>query len=113
MPEQREVAETVQNHTLQNIEESLQKLWEKAHAVSDLLVRLKNENKELRMQIESLTEKDRAHEAELQRRAQEIEHLRAQLAEVQSQGQALIVKEEQEELKAKLKELIAKINSHL
>lgn len=113
MPEQREIAETAQKHTLQDIEESLQKLWEKAHAVSDMLVRLKNENKELRLQIESLREKDHLREAELQRRAQEVEQLRVQLAEIQAQGQALIAKEEQEELKAKLKELIAKINSHL
>jgi len=111
--DQREIAEAVEKRSVQDIEDSLQRLWEKARAVSDLIVRLKNENKELRMQVESLKEQERLREEERSACVQQLEQLRAQLNEMQNQGQALIAKEEKEELKAKIRELIAKINSHL
>jgi len=111
--DQREIAEAVDKRSVQDIEVSLQRLWEKARAVSDLIVRLKNENKELRMQVESLKEQERLWGEERSACVQQLEQLRAQLNEMQNQGQALIAKEEKEELKAKIRELIAKINSHL
>ncbi|MCX7984661.1 MAG: hypothetical protein N3A63_07150 [Bacteroidetes bacterium] len=113
MPEQHEVVELSQRRTIQEIEESLQRLWEKAHAVSEVVVRLKNENRELRVQNAALREQVQQRERELEVKIREIESLRAQIREVQYNESALISKEEKEELKSKLRELIAKINSHL
>ncbi len=113
MPEQREVAETVPKPTIQEIELSLQKLWEKAHAVSEALRALKKENKELRAQLDSYKEQAKQRGEALIRQQQELESLRQKIKELQSTEHSLIPNEEREELVTKVRELIAKINSHL
>jgi hypothetical protein len=113
LPEQLIDAETAEKKDLRRLEESLQSLWEKARLVSDLLLRLKTENKELQSRISSLELKERRWAEELRQREQEMEEVRAQLAQVQSKGSSLFSKEELEALKSRLKELIVKINSRL
>lgn len=113
MPEQLIDAETTEKKDLRQLEESLQVLWEKARLVSDLLLRLKAENKELHSRLLSLEGKERRGAEELQRREQEIQEVREQLARAQSNGSNLFSKEESEALKVRLKELIARINSRL
>ena len=113
MPEQLLDAETAEKKDLRQLEESLQSLWEKARLVSDLLLRLKTENKELQSRLSSLELKERRSTEELRQREQEIEDVRAQLAHAQSNGSSLFSKEESEALKTRLKELINKINSRV
>ena len=113
MPEQLIDAETAEKKDLRQLEESLQSLWEKARLVSDLLLRLKAENKELHSRLSSLELKERRCTEELRQREQEMEEVRAQLTQVQSKGSSLFSKEELEALKLRLKELIGKINSRL
>ena len=113
MPEQLIDAETVEKKDLRQLEGSLQALWEKARLVSDQLLRLKAENKELQSRISSLELKERRWTEELQRREHDLEEVRAQLAHAQSNGRSLFSKEESEALKLRLKELIVKINSRL
>ncbi|MGD0341051.1 MAG: hypothetical protein ABSA76_05020 [Bacteroidales bacterium] len=113
MPEQLIDAETTEKKDLRQLEESLQSLWEKARLVSDLLLRLKAENKELHSRLSSLELKEQRWAEELRQREQEIKEVRAQLAHAQSNGSSLFSKEESEALKLRLKELIIKINSRL
>ena len=113
MSEQLEPADLANKKDLRPLEDALQKLWEKARSVSDTLLRLKAENKELRERIASLEEHGRRALEELQRRERELEQLRAQLVLLQSNGQNLFSKEETEALKARAEELITKINSRL
>jgi hypothetical protein len=131
LPEQLLDAETAEKKDLRQLEESLQLLWEKARLVSDLLLRLKTENKELQGRLSSLELKERRSSEELRQREQElelkerrwteelqqreheIEQVRVQLAHAQSNGNSLFSKEESETLKSRLKELINKINSRL
>ncbi len=113
MPEQLIDAETAEKKDLRRLEESLQSLWEKARLVSDLLLRLKTENKELQSRLSSLELKERRWTEELRQREQEIKEVRAQLADEQSNGSSLFSKEESEAFKSRLKELIVKINSRL
>ena len=113
MPEQLLDAETAEKKDLRQLEDSLQSLWEKARLVSDQLLRLKAENKELHSRLSSLELKERRWAEDLRRREQEIEEVRGQLAHAQSNGSSLFSKEESEVLKSRLKELIVKINSHL
>jgi chromosome segregation ATPase len=113
LPEQLLDAETAEKKDLRQLEESLQSLWEKARLVSDLLFRLKTENKELQSRLSSLELKERRWAEELRQREQEMEEVRAQLAHEQSNGNSLFSKEESEALKSRLKELIVKINSRL
>jgi hypothetical protein len=113
LPEQLLDAETAEKKDLRQLEESLQSLWEKARLVSDLLLRLKTENKELKTKVSSLELKERRWTEELRQREQEMEDVRAQLAHALSNGNSLFSKEESEALKSRLKELIVKINSRL
>lgn len=113
MSEQLASAEPVNKKDLRSIEDALQKLWEKVRSVSDTLLRLKAENKELRDRILSLEEQERRALENLQRRERELEQVRAQVIQLQSNGQNLFSKEETEALKARAEELITKINSRL
>jgi chromosome segregation ATPase len=113
LPEQLLDAETAEKKDLRQLEESLQSLWEKARLVSDLLLRLKTENKELKSRVSSLELKERRYSEDLRQRQQEMEEVRAQLAHALSIGNSLFSKEESEALKSRLKELIVKINSRL
>ena len=113
MPEQLIDAETAEKKDLRRLEDSLQSLWEKARLVSNLLLRLKTENKELQSKISSLELKERRWAEELRQREQEMEEVRTQLTHEQSNGNSLFSKEESEALKSRLKELIVKINSRL
>ena len=113
MPEQLIDTETAEKKDLRQLEESLQSLWEKARLVSDSLLRLKAENKELQGRLSSLEIKERRWAEELRQREQEMEEVRAQLANAQSNGKSLFSKEESEVIKIRLKELIMKINSRI
>lgn len=113
MPEQLIDAETAEKKDLRQLEESLQSLWEKARLVSDLILRLKAENKELQGRLSSLELKERRWTEEIRQREQEMEDVRAQLVHAQSNGSSLFSKEESEALKSRLKELIVKINSRI
>jgi chromosome segregation ATPase len=113
VPEQPVDAETAEKKDLRQLEESLQNLWEKARSVSEMLLHLKAENKELQTRISSLETKERRANEELQRRENEVEEIRMQLVQAQANGSSLFTKEELEGVKSRLRELIAKINSRL
>jgi hypothetical protein len=105
--------ERTEKDDTKHLEESLQALWEKAHTVSDVLLRLKAENKELQSRISSLELKEHHSMEELQRREHEMSEIRMQLIQAQSNGKSFFSKEELEVLKSRLKELIVKINSRV
>ncbi len=90
----------------QQIESSLQKLWERARNLSDLLLRLKEENKTLRRRVEELERKE-------QQIAKDLTGKEKELLRLQSNGSGLYTHEEKEALVLKIKDLIAKINAHL
>ena len=113
MPEQLFDAEMAEQKEQRQIEDSLQKLWEKARLVSDALLQCKKENKELRALLSSLELKERHSADELERRGREVEELRALLGHAQSNGNSLFSKEESEALRSRLTELIGRINSRL
>jgi peptidoglycan hydrolase CwlO-like protein len=113
LPEQLRDADMAEKKDLRQLEESLQSLWEKARLVSDQILRLKTENKELHSRLSSLEEKERRWAEEIRQREQVIQEVRAQLAHAQSNGSSLFSKEESEAVKSRLKELISKINSRV
>jgi chromosome segregation ATPase len=113
LPEQLLDADTAEKKDLKHLEESLSSLWEKARLVSDTLLRLKEENKELQSRISSLELKERRWDEELQQRERDLEEVRSQLAQAPSNGSSLFSKEELEVLKTRLRDLILKINSRL
>jgi len=113
LPELNFDTEAAKTRDLRHLEESLQKLWDKARLVSDTIMRLKEENKELKDRIASLEATEGRLSTEMRERERDLDHVRAQLQHLQSNGSGLFSKHEQEELKSRLKELITKINSRL
>jgi hypothetical protein len=113
LPEQLIDTEMAEKKGLKHLEDALQTLWDKARNVSDVILRLKSENKELQNRILSLELNERRSMEELQHRERDMNEIRAQLAQAQSHGSSLFSKEESEVLKSRLKELIIKINSRV
>jgi predicted RNase H-like nuclease (RuvC/YqgF family) len=113
------------------LEASLGKLWERARLVSDLVMRLKEENKSLRDQTSRLeleTGELRSSEQRLREQLDEISaqlrsqiessqrelmQLKHELIHAQTNGSEIFSKEEKEALRARMKELIVQINSRL
>ncbi len=113
MPELKFDTEAIKARDLRHLEESLQRLWEKARLVSDTIIRLKEENKELTDRIASLEATEIRLSTEARDREQELQRVRVQLQHLQSNGSGIFSRQEQEELKLRVRELITKINSRL
>ena len=99
-------AEVTNGREIDQIESSLQKLWEKARRLSDVLLRLKEENQSLRRRLGELEEQERRMTKEMEGREQEI-------LKLQSNGTGMFTNEEKEALATKIRELIAKLNARL
>lgn len=98
---------------VRTLEMSLQRLWEKARRVSEIVSDLKEENKTLQDRVAGLERAEQKLKNQLEEGERELERIRAELGRMQSNGNELFSKDEKEALKARIKELIAKINSRL
>lgn len=95
------------------VESSLVHLWEKARRISDLVIRLKKENRTLRAKIGEYEGHQGALTKDLEHIKAELEQTRAKLLQEQSNGSGFFTKEEKEAFVLRIKELIAKLNSRL
>ncbi|MBM4161844.1 MAG: hypothetical protein FJ217_12210 [Ignavibacteria bacterium] len=105
--------EVTSGKDIKTLEAALQTLWEKARMVSESLVRLNETNAALRRRVAELEGDEGRLKEELSSRERELERLRQEALRLQSNGSDTLTKEEKEALKARIKDLIAKINSHL
>jgi chromosome segregation ATPase len=95
-------------------EDTFKAIWEKTRAASDLIARLRTEKHSLSKQLEEAENELRAVRTELTTREQEVKRLRAEhLQLLNSNGKSNLSEEEKENLKRKIRDLIAKINSYL
>ncbi|MBI2620532.1 MAG: hypothetical protein HYW57_10665 [Ignavibacteriales bacterium] len=106
MPESHVETEVTGGRATDQVESSLQKLWEKARRLSEALLRVQKENQALRRRVEELETMEKRLANELRGREQE-------LLKLQSNGSGMFTHEEKEALASKIKELIAKINARL
>ena len=113
MPDQHAEAEVMSGKEIRSLETSLEALWEKARRVSEALVQTKEKNGDLRKRVEDLEAVEQRLMRELADKEREVEHLRQEALRAQSNGSNILTKEEKEALKARIKDLIGKINSHL
>jgi len=113
LPDQHVEAEVISGKDLKTIETSLESLWDKARRVSDVLVQLKETNGVLQNKVEDLEAVAETLKQELVTKDRELERLRQDALRLQSNGSNILTKEEKEALKARIKDLIGKINSHL
>jgi septal ring factor EnvC (AmiA/AmiB activator) len=114
LPEQQVEPEVAANNKdVKGLELALQALWQKARMVSDALVELKEDNAALRRRLAELEGSEERLKEELLGRERELERLRQEALRLQSNGSNSLTKEEKEALKARIKDLVARINSHL
>lgn len=100
-------------HELHTLEASLEKLWEKARRVSEVLLRLQGENKDLRIRLREHEMQVAQLKDDLRTREQDLERMRSELLGLQSNGSQAFSREEKEELQQRIKDLIAKINARV
>lgn len=105
--------EVTNRSDIRTLELTLQRLWEKARRISEIIISLKEENKALRGRVEDFERVEQQLKGQLQERERELERIRVELGRMQSNGNEFFSKEEKEALKVRIKELIAKINSRL
>ena len=113
MPDQHDEAEVMSGKDIRSLETSLETLWEKARRVSEVLVQLKETNAVLRKRVEDLEALEQRLMQDLADKVREVERLRQEAIRAQSNGSNILTKEEKEALKARIKDLITKISSHL
>jgi signal transduction protein with GAF and PtsI domain len=113
LPDQHVEAEVISGIDVRSLETSLETLWDKARRVSEVLVQLKEVNGDLRKRMEDLEAVEQRLMRELADKEREVERLRQEVLRVQSNGSNILTKEEKEALKARIKDLITKISSHL
>ncbi|MBI3586985.1 MAG: hypothetical protein HY088_07645 [Ignavibacteriales bacterium] len=113
MPEQQVEPEVVAEKDTKSLEYALQMLWEKAHRVSEAIVKLKEENAALHGRIGELEGVEKHLKQILADRERELERVHQEALRFQSNGTDVFTKEEKEALKLRIKELITKINSRL
>lgn len=113
MPEQQVEPEVTQPKDLRSLEASLQLLWEKARRVSEVILQLKEANQQWKGRVAELEQREQEMKAALEVKEKEVERLRHDVQKLQMNGSEAFTKEEREAMKARIKELIAKINARL
>ena len=113
MPDQHVEAEVISGKDIRSLETSLETLWEKARRVSEVLVQTKEMSVGLRKRVEDLEAVEQRLMKDLVEKEREVERLRQEVLRAQSNGSNILTKEEKEALKARIKDLITKISSHL
>jgi hypothetical protein len=113
LPDVHEDTELASKKDLKHLADSIQELWTKARRVSDLLLQVRAENTQMQARNAELERSEREVKSRLEQREQELHKLRIEYVQLQSNGSSVYSKEEKDELKTKIKELISKINSRL
>ena len=88
------------------VETGLKSLWESVRRAADAIARLRDEKRELQTTVERM-------EKELLQLRQAVAQLRRQSAEQSSAGGPVVPAGERDQLAARVKELIAKLDAYL
>ena len=94
--------------------EAVRSFWEKVRHAGEMITRLREEKRELQGHVETIDRDLQALRSELRDKEQELKQLRAEHAQIlNSNGHEFFSGEEREAIKTRIRELLAKINSHL
>lgn len=98
-----------------SVEVALKHLWEKIRIATELISQLREQSEQFRSQKEYLEQEIVQLRDELARKDQELKQLKVNHSALTNSigGNNILTLEEKDALKARIKELIAKINSHL
>ncbi len=97
-----------------SLDHLIRSFWEKAHAASELINRLRSDQRSLSDRLSQVERELTALRSELATRESELKRVRYERDQlIGSNGHERFTEEEREHLKSRIRELIAKINSHL
>jgi chromosome segregation ATPase len=97
-----------------SIDTLIRSFWEKAHAASELITRLRSEQRSLSDRVAQLEREVTGLRSDVTNRDTELKRVRYERDQLlNSNGHERMTDEEKEHLKERIRELIAKINSHL
>jgi DNA repair exonuclease SbcCD ATPase subunit len=88
-------------------------LWDRVRKAAELIEHLKDENRALCSQNAQLEQQVASLKAELTEKEEALREINEQHQEVLSHSNNLFTVEEKEAVKSRIRELIARINSHL
>ena len=88
-------------------------LWDRVRKAAELIEHLKGENRGLCSQNAQLEQQVASLKAELMAKQETLREVNEQHQEVLSHSNNLFTEEEKEAVKSRIRELIARINSHL
>ena len=99
----------------QLFESGFKQLWERIRATTEFISQLRERNQKYQGQIERLESDVVRMRSELNQREQELKRLKLDHAQLSGslRDNNVLTSEEKESLKNRIKDLIAKINSHL
>ena len=104
---------SVSNDTVE-IEDAFRAIWQKARSVSEVITQLRQTKRSLEARIAELEQEEQSLRSDMLAKEQEFKRLRAEYLQLlNAQGNNVFSLEEKENLKNKIRDLIAKINSHL
>jgi chromosome segregation ATPase len=109
-PTEKNVATPVEPNS---IEPALKTLWDKARRVAEVIARLKLENSELRASLSQVQDAVVQLRTELTRKEELITRLNSEKVAAPSTQDAFFSNGERQELSAKVKELLERIESYL
>lgn len=99
---------------MDNIDTILKTFWEKARFAAELIARLREEKRTLQDQCVKLQDELQKIHSDLSGKEQELKRLRAEHAQILSSiSSDVFTTQDKDELKNKIRDLIAKINSYL
>ncbi|HUL44405.1 MAG TPA: hypothetical protein VLY03_08615 [Bacteroidota bacterium] len=105
--------QVLSNHEVDAVE-AVRSFWEKVRQAGEIITRLREEKRELRTQVESMDRELQSLRSELRAKEQDLKRIRSEHAQVlNSNGHEFFSGEEREAIKTRIRELLAKINSHL
>ena len=96
------------------LDEVLKQLWEKARATSTVLNQLRTENTTLSDRLLQLEREITSLKSDISKKDYEIKQMRMEYTQLTNSAEDNVLStEDRENLKSKIRDLIAKINSHL
>jgi len=97
------------------LETGFKQLWEKIRAATEFISQLREQSQKYQSQAERLENEVVRLRSELNQKEQELKRLKVDHAQLSGSlsDNNILTPEEKEALKSKIKDLIAKINSHL
>ncbi len=97
-----------------SVEDYLKTLWDRVRTAGEMIRELRGEKERLGSRVSELERDLSSLRSEILERDQELKRLRAERAHLLSaNGNTGFTEEERESLRAKIHEIISKINSHL